>query len=68
MNTGQFQVSGIVNQTGKTQVKNALETITGVSSVAIDLAQSTIKVGFNDPATQTDIADCIEKTGISIEQ
>ncbi len=68
MNTAQYQVSGIVNQTGKTQVKNTLLKIAGVNSVAIDLAQSTIKVGFNDPATEADIEDCIRNTGFSIEQ
>ena len=68
MNTAQFQVSGMVNQQGRTQMKNALEKLTGVSSVAIDLKEGKVSVGYNDPATQWDIADCIMDTGFTIEQ
>ncbi len=68
MNTVQFQVSGMVNQQGRTQMKNALEKLSGVNSVAIDLKDGTVSVGFNDPATQWDIADCILDTGFTIEQ
>lgn len=66
MNTMLCSVSGIQNKEGKTQVKNALDKIKGVSEVGVNLATGTIKIEYNEPATETDIKSCIENTGFKI--
>lgn len=61
-----FSVNGIVNSQSKTSVKNALEKIVGVRMVNIDMGQSSVEVGFNDPATEAAIKACITNTGFTI--
>ncbi|KMT22298.1 heavy-metal-associated domain-containing protein [Clostridium cylindrosporum] len=67
MKRGHYIVNGIANQNMKTQVKNALEKIDGVNKVCVDLARGSVEVIYNDPASQSEIKNCIEDTGFSIE-
>ena len=59
-------VSGIQNQDQKTQIKNSLNKIKGVGEVGVNLATGTIDIQYNDPATEEDIKNCIENTGLKI--
>lgn len=63
-----YNVSGLLNSETKTQVKNALSKIDGVSMVNVDLGESSIEVGFNAPSTESTIKACIQNTGCQIEQ
>ena len=67
MNTMMCNVSGMQNKECKTQVKNALDKIKGVQEVGVNLTTGTIKIEYNEPATATEIKDCIEHTGFKIE-
>jgi copper chaperone CopZ len=67
MNTVICSVSGIPNKESKTQIKNALDKIEGVQEVGVNLATSSIKVEYNEPATAMQIKNCIENTGFKIE-
>lgn len=58
-----FNIDGLANENMKTQVKNALRKIDGVSDVCVDLGRGSIEVMYNEPATQQEIQSCIEKTG-----
>lgn len=66
MNTMLCGVSGIQNKECKTQIKNALSKIEGVSEVGVNLLTGTVKIDYNEPATENDIKNCIENTGFSI--
>jgi len=61
------QVSGIVNQQSRTQIKNALDKIPGVHAVSVDMAEGLVHISFNAPATKDVIEDCIENTGFHLE-
>lgn len=67
MNTVLCSVSGIQNKGCKTQIKNALDKIKGVQEVGVNLTTGTVKVEYNEPATELEIKDCIEHTGFKIE-
>lgn len=67
MNTVVCSVSGIQNKEGKTQVKNALDKIKGVQGVGVNLATGTVKVEYNEPATENEIKTCIEHCGFKID-
>lgn len=67
MNTVLCNVSGIQNKECKTQIKNALNKLQGVQEVGVNLASGTVKVDYNEPATELEIKDCIEHTGFKIE-
>ncbi len=67
MNTVLCSVSGIQNKECKTQIKNALDKIKGVQEVGVNLMTGTVKVEYNEPATEMEIKDCIEHTGFKIE-
>lgn len=62
-----YNVSGMANSQSKTQLKNSLNKLDGVQQVAVDLARGSVEVGYNDPANETQIKDCIENTGYSIQ-
>ncbi|MGG7077029.1 heavy-metal-associated domain-containing protein [Clostridium sardiniense] len=62
-----YKVDGLVNETIKTQMKNALDKIDGVDNVCIDLGRGTVEVIYNPPATKSEIENCIESTGHFIE-
>mgnify|MGYP000884856848 CR=1 FL=1 len=66
MNNLCLNVSGIANEQMKTSLKNALEKIDGVQSIEVDRATDTVMVGFNDPADETQIKDCVENTGYTV--
>lgn len=59
-------VSGMQNKTNKTQIKNALNKIEGVSQVGVNLMTGTIKIDYNTPATGNAIKNCIEHSGFKI--
>lgn len=67
MNTILCSVNGIQNKEEKTQIKNALDKIEGVSEVGVNLKTGTVKIGYNAPATEEEIKRCIESTGFRIE-
>lgn len=62
-----YKVSGIANENMKTQIKNALEKIDGVSKVCVDVARGSVEVMYNQPATAQDIKCCIENTGHQVQ-
>lgn len=59
-------VSGIQNKECKTQIKNALNKIEGVNGVGVNLTTGTVEILYNDPATENELKNCIEKTGFKI--
>lgn len=62
-----YKVNGLANEEMKTQLKNALDKIEGVSNVCVDLAHGTVEVSYNPPTTNNEIESCIENTGHKIE-
>lgn len=66
MNTMLCGVSGIQNKENKTQIKNALKKLEGVQQVGVNLAAGVIEIGYNEPATENEIKNCIENTGFKI--
>ena len=60
-------VSGIQNKECKTQIKNALNKLDGVNEVGVNLTSGTVEIRYNDPATENELKDCIEKTGFKIQ-
>ena len=62
-----YNVTGLLNNSTKTQIKNALDKIEGIQEVCVDLGRSSVEIRFNDSVNETDIRNCIEKTGFSIE-
>ena len=58
-----YTVEGLSNSNMNTQVKNALENIEGVNEVCIDMANESIEVAYNSPATSFKIKNCIKNTG-----
>lgn len=66
MNTMLCSVSGMQNKGSKTQIKNALNKLDGVGEVGVNLLTGTVQIDYNDPATRTQIKECIEKTGFKI--
>ena len=61
-----YNVSGLLNSETKTQIKNALNKIDGVSMINVDLGESSIEVGYNDSTHESTIKACIENTGCQI--
>lgn len=59
-------VSGMQNKENKTQIKNALRKIEGVQQVGVNLDAGVVEIGYNDPATENEIKNCIENTGFKI--
>lgn len=66
MNTVLCSVDGMQNKECKTQIKNALDKIKGVQKVGVNLTTSSVKVEYNQPATENQIKECIENTGFKI--
>jgi copper chaperone CopZ len=67
MNGLHYNVSGLLNEQIKTQVKNALNNLEGVHNVNVDLGRSTIEVGCKDNITTEVIENSIEKVGCKIQ-
>ena len=66
MNNLQCSVDGIQNKVEKTQIKNALNKLEGVQEVGVNLKTGTVSVGYNEPATENEIKNCIEHTGFKV--
>ncbi|MEG0773779.1 heavy-metal-associated domain-containing protein [Clostridium sp.] len=62
-----YNVSGMANSQSKTQLHNALEKLQGVQQIAIDISRGTVEVGYNAPASENKIKDCIEHTGYTVQ-
>lgn len=67
MNRVHYNVSGLQNIQEKTNVKNALDKLDGVSMVNVDLTRGTIEVGYNEHTQESEIAKCIEHVGFKIQ-
>lgn len=67
MNKSHYNVSGLLNEQIKTQVKNALNNLEGVHNVNVDLGRSTIEVGYKDTISPEVIESSIEKVGCKIQ-
>ncbi len=67
MNKVHYNISGLQNSNVKTQLKNALNNIDGISMVNIDMGRSTIEVGYNEATDENNIKSCIENVGCKIE-
>ena len=68
MNKVHYNVTGLINEKMKTQVKNVLNKIDGVNSIDVDLARGSVEVGYNDTADTKEIAHGIERVGCRIEE
>lgn len=66
METMLCNVEGMTNKANKTEIKNALDKIEGVSQVGVNLTTGTIKIDYNAPATENTIKSCIEGSGFHI--
>lgn len=62
-----YNVTGLINNSTKTQIKNALDKIEGVQDVCVDLGRGSIEVAYNEDVTEQEVRSCIEETGFSIE-
>lgn len=67
MNKVHYTVTGLTNTQVRTQLKNVLGEMNGVSMVNVDLGRGSIEVGFNDPADEYEIMQSIEHVGCRIE-
>jgi hypothetical protein len=67
MNRVHYQVTGINNMEIKTQLKNVLKDLDGVSMVNIDLGRGSVEVGYGVPADEYEIMRRIEHVGCRIE-
>lgn len=66
MNKVHYTVSRLQNNNMKTQLKNALKDIDGVSLVNIDMGRGSIEVGYDDATDVNIIRQCIENVGCQI--
>lgn len=67
MNTVQYNVSGLLNNNVKTQIKNVLDELDGVHKVNVDLGRSSIEVEYKEPTSEKDIIDGIQHVGCKID-
>lgn len=67
MNKVHYNISGIQNSNVKTQLKNALNNIDGISMVNVDMGRNTIEVGYNESTDEDTIKSCIENVGCKID-
>lgn len=66
MNKVHMNVTGLQNNSVKTQVKNALDKIDGVTMVNVDMGRGSIEVGYNEATDESSIKRCIENIGCKI--
>jgi len=62
-----YNVTRLVNEQMKTEVKNVLDRVDGVQMVNVDLGRGSIEVGYNDSIDEDIIKECIEHVGCKIE-
>ncbi len=67
MNKIHYNISGLQNSEIKTQLKNALTKIDGISMVNVDAGRDSIEVGYNEATDESTIKSCIENVGCKIE-
>jgi copper chaperone CopZ len=67
MNRVHYQVTQLVNEQMKNEVKNSLGKIAGVQMVNVDMGRSSIEVGYNESADEDTIRECIEGVGCRIQ-
>ncbi|MDR1770379.1 MAG: heavy metal transporter [Hungatella sp.] len=67
MNKIHYDISGIQNSEVKTQLKNALDKIDGITMVNVDAARGSIEVGYNQSTDENTIKSCIENVGCNIK-
>ncbi len=67
MNRVHYNITGLSNAQVKTQLKNVLSEMDGVSMVNIDLGRGSVEVGYKDPADEYKIMQSIEHVGCRIE-
>lgn len=67
MNKVHYTVSRLQNNNMKTQLKNVLNDIDGVSMVNIDMGRGSIEVGYDDATDVSLIRQYIEDVGCKIE-
>lgn len=67
MNRVHYNVTGLQNDQIKLQMKKSLNKLAGVQMVNIDLARSSVEVGFNESTEESEIKECIELAGGRIE-
>lgn len=67
MNKVHYSITGLQNTNVKTQLKNALNNIDGISMVNVDMGRSTIEVGYNEETDENSIKSCIENVGCKID-
>lgn len=67
MNKVHYNVTRLQNMQMKTQVKNALNELQGVSMINIDLGRGSIEVGYDESVDESTIKQCIEQVGCKIE-
>jgi copper chaperone CopZ len=67
MSTVHYNVSGLLNNKVKTQVKNVLDDIEGVNKVNVDLARGSIEVKYNNATNEEEIKSGIEHVGCKVE-
>ena len=63
----EWNIGGVTNSQTKTALKNALNKLDGVSSIDVDLANETLQVKYNEPATEEEIRECVITTGFYIK-
>lgn len=61
-----YEVSGLINADRKTKVKKSLDKVKGIQDIDVNLAEGTVDVSFNSPATEEIIEQSIEKQGCII--
>lgn len=66
MNKIHYKISGVQNSEIKTQLKNALDKIEGISMVNIDAGRGSIEIGYNQSTDENTIKSCIENVGCEI--
>jgi copper chaperone CopZ len=62
-----YNVTRLVNEQMKNDVKNALNKVDGVQIVNVDMGRSTIEVGYNESIDESRIKESIEQTGCIIK-
>lgn len=62
-----YNVTQLVNEQMKNEVKNSLGKIKGVQMINIDMGRSSVEVGYNESTNEGTIKECIEGTGCRVE-
>lgn len=60
-------VSGFTDRDSKARIKNELNRIEGVHNVGVNMVTGTIEIDFEEPASEVEIKDHIERFGLKID-